>query len=51
MITPYLILAAWLTAMTLGVLGVVKRNKAFLGAGMVAALVGLGLTYWLKSIL
>lgn len=51
MIIPYLILASWVTALTLGVIGVVKKKKAFLGAGMVAALIGLALTYYLKSIL
>lgn len=51
MIISYLILASWLIALSLGVFGIVKRKKSFLGAGMVAALIGLGLTYYLKSIL
>ncbi|MCL5780059.1 DNA repair protein HhH-GPD [Desulforamulus profundi] len=51
MITPLIILFLWGAALILGVVGVVTRRKNLLIAGMVAALAGLGVTYWLKSML
>ncbi|WP_333871693.1 DNA repair protein [Desulforamulus putei] len=51
MITPLIILLLWGVALTLGVVGVVTRRRKLLFAGMLAALAGLALTYWLKSTL
>lgn len=49
--TPLVIITLWGIALTLGVLGVITRRKVLLGVGMAAALAGLVLTFWLKSIL
>ncbi|WP_041274365.1 hypothetical protein [Desulforamulus reducens] len=51
MISPFVILALWGIAMILGVVGVVSRKKILLKLGMVAALGGLAVTFWLKSTL
>lgn len=50
-IMPLLILASWVIALILGAIGVITRRRKLLLTGMLAALVGLGLTYWLKRML
>lgn len=49
--SPFIILALWVIAMTLGVIGVVTRKKILLKLGMLAAVAGVALTLWLKSTL
>ncbi|MEG6523915.1 DNA repair protein [Desulfotomaculum sp. 1211_IL3151] len=51
MVSPYIILALWVIAMTLGVIGVVARKKILLKLGLLAAFGGVVLTLWLKSTL
>ncbi|GAB6178924.1 hypothetical protein JCM14036_02430 [Desulfotomaculum defluvii] len=49
--SPFIILTLWGVAMILGVIGVVTRKKILLILGMVAALGGLAVTFWLKSMI
>lgn len=48
---PLVILALWFIALSLGIIGIVTRRRALLAWGMGAALGGVLLTYWLKSML
>ncbi|AEF93094.1 hypothetical protein Desca_0190 [Desulfotomaculum nigrificans CO-1-SRB] len=48
---PLVIIALWGIALTLGVLGVVARRRILFVFALVAALGGVGLTFWLKNLL
>lgn len=48
---PFIILALWGIALTLGVIGVLSRRKRLLFLGILSALGGLILTLWLKWLL